>query len=377
MSPRERRNETTMRMRNAAILLGLALAVAGCGQEFKLPPTPPPELMPDAGRYHYEKGWILPAPTDIAIQGAYLYVITQNRGPGADTAKAQVEVFQTDRPDATPPPPGFVKPFTGLEDPTRLCVAKSDSTFIFVANRHARVDTTSAIASIDTVEIGGEVVYDTTFVTNTVLSWSIKRFYFTGGAPLGSFSLPGDWVEVTGLTADPDLNVYVSDAVRDVVAKYDRRGRFLKTLSTRGTGDGYINQARGLDWNGADLLVADTGQDRVVFLNRDVVQTATRRPVPTETEIGTYIPRAPEDVAGDRDQKFVYIADTGRDRILKYRLTGEFVDSVYSAQGLNPRLAETGGAILAPRFVAVMNKLVFISDPVHDRLVAFALADSF
>lgn len=377
-----------MRMRNASMLLGLALATAGCGQEFKLPPTPPPELMPDAGRYHYETSWNLSAPTDFAIRGSYLYVITQNRGPGADAVKAQVEVFLTRRPDPTPPPPGFVHPFTGIQDPTRISVVEGDSVFVLVSDRTTRIDTTSA--HIDTTEVGGQVMYDTTFVTQTTQSWSVKRFLSTGGAPLASFGLPGRWSlgltnplfgEVTGLAADGDLNIYVSDAVNDVVAKFDRKGRLLKILSERGQGDGYINQARSLEWDGVELLVGDTGQDRVVFLDRNTPFLATRRPVPAPPPPGTapgpYSPRAPEDVSGDRDGEFLYIADTGRDRVLKYRLTGEFVDSVYSAQapfvGDHP-LAEP---ILAPRFVAVEGKLVFVSDPVHDRLVAFALADSF
>jgi hypothetical protein len=375
-----------MRIRGAALLLGLALGTAGCGQEFKLPPTPPPEPVPDAGRYHFEKSWDLSAPTDIAVRGSYIYVLTQKRGSGADAAKAQVEVFLTNRPEPTPPPPGFVHPFTGLEDPTRICVVKGDSTFILVADRHEvmRTDTTSVVDHIDSTGVGGP--YDTTFVTQEVVrsrSWSVKRFHFTGGAPLASFGLPGPflpdgpvdlnrWVEVNGLAADENLNIYVSDAIRDVVDQFDRNGRLVKHLSTRGTGDGYINQARGMDWNGAELLVADTGQDRAVFLDRNAVETATRPPVGTTT--GPFGPRRPEDVAGDRARKFIYIADTGRDRVLKYRLTGEFVDSVYSAQLSIPRLVDP---ILAPRFVAVEDPLVFVSDPVHDRLVAFALADSF
>jgi hypothetical protein len=365
-----------MLMRRAAFLLGLVLAAAGCGQEFKLPPTPPPEPLPDAGRYHYEKSWGLNAPGDVAIRGSYLYVITQNRGASADSVKGQIEVFLTNRPDPTPPPPGFILPFTGLKDPTHICVVKGDSTYIIVSDRDevARIDTTNVVDHVDSTEVGGNVVYDTTFVTQTVTTrrWAIRRFHFTGGAPLLSFGLPGEWAEVNGLAADENLNVYVTDAVRDVVAKYDRRGRFLATLSSRGTGDGYINQARGLDWNGADLIVGDTGQDRVVFLDPDRVEWATRRPVGTVT--GPYSPRRPEDVAGDRSRSFLYVADTGRDRVLKYKLTGEFVDSVYSARMSIPRLIEP---ILAPRFVAVEDPLVFVSDPAHDRLVAFALADSF
>jgi DNA-binding beta-propeller fold protein YncE len=306
-------------------------------------------------RYGYETSWNLAAPTDLAVRGSYLYVITQNRGPGADTVKARIEVFLTARPDPTPPPPGFVLPFTDLEDPTRICIVKGDSTFILVADRHEEMRINSR---------SGAVV--------TTRSWSVKRYHFTGGAPLGSFSLPDAWVEVNGLAADEDLNIYASDAVRDIVAKFDRNGELLKILSTRGTGDGHINQARGLDWNGAELLVADTGQDRVVFLDRVAEETATRRPVGTSP--GPYHPQGPEDVSGDRGRNFVYIADTGRDRVLKYRLTGEFVDSVYSARGTYPRLGEP---ILMPRFVAVEDPLVFVSDPVHDRLVTFALVDTF
>jgi hypothetical protein len=363
-----------MRIQGATLLLGLIMATAGCGQEFKLPPTPAPEPMPDAGRYVYETKWEnLAAPTDLAVRGSYIYVITQNRGKDADSVRARIQVFLTSKGDPTPPPPGFVHPFTGLEDPTRLTVVKGDSTFVLVADRHwaTRIDTTTVI---DTTEVAGGVVYDTTYVTHetTQNSWSVKRFHFTGGPPVATFGLPGSWVEVTGLTADEEVNTYVTDAVNDVVAKFDRRGHFVKFLSSRGTGDGFINQARGLDWNGSDLLVADTGQDRVVFLNRDVAETATRRPV--GTTVGPFSPRVPEDIAGDRAKAFVYIADTGRDRVLKYRLTGEFVDSVYSARAADPRLAVP---ILAPRFVAVEDPLVFISDPVHDRLVVFALADSF
>lgn len=379
-----------MRIRGAMVLLGLTLATAGCGQEFKLPPTPPPEPIPDAGRYHHDKTWELDAPTDIAVRGSYLYVITQNRGQSPDSVKAQVEVLLTYKTARTPAPPP-VRPFTGVEDPTRVCIAQSDSTFVFVADRHEVMgtDTTSVVDHIDSTTVGGHVEYDTTFVTEEVVkgrSWSVKRFYFTGGAPVWSFQLPGGWVEVNGLAADEDLNIYVSDARNETVAKFDKKGRLLKTLSTRGTGDGYINQATGLDWaaaagpepeDRAKLIVGDTGQDRVVFLDCNAENTAVRRPIPIQgdsTTTGPFNPRRPEDVAGERTGKFVYIADTGRDRILKYRLTGEFVDSVYSARASVP-LAD--GPILAPRFLAVEERLVFVSDPMHNRLVAFALADSF
>lgn len=379
-----------MWIRRGAILLGLALATAGCGQEFKLPPTPPPEPIPDAGRYQHKMTWNLDAPTDLAVRGAYLYVITQkdstrSRGSNAGAArtKGQVEVFLTTLTNPTPPPRPM-RPFTGLEDPTRICVVQSEPSlelFVLVSDRHEvmRTDTTSVVDHIDSTLVGGQMEYDTTFVTEEVVagrSWQVKRFAFTGGAPLDSFPLPGGWDEVTGLTADEQLNVYASDRIQDVIAKFDSQGRLLKQLSMRGTGDGYINQARGLDWSAGELITADTGQDRVVFLDRDVENTATRRPIPVPGDsTSAFGPRRPEDVSGERTGSFLYIADTGRDRILKYSLiSGGFVDSVYSARAAVPL---EDGPILAPRFIAVEERLVFVSDQDNNRLVTFALADSF
>ena len=48
--------------------------------------------------------------------------------------------------------------------------------------------------------------------------------------------------------------------------------------------------------------------------------------------------------------------------------------SVNLAKGMDPPL---GWCHSHPRFVAVEDPLVFVSDPVHDRLVVFALVDSF
>lgn len=338
-----------------ALLAALA-AVLACGQEFRLPPAPPPEPVPDAGRYHYEKSWTLPEPQDVAISGSYLYVIVRNDGADPDTSvKTRVEVYLTRRPDPTPPPPaaGNFRPFEGLTHPVRLCVARRESTWVFVADAG-----------------------DST----------IKRFHFTGGAPRATFQhrrtviAEGGtglvdtlvWKGFDGLAADEALNVYLADARRDTVACYDDAGRFLRAVSTAGSGDGYCISAHGMEWNGQELLVSDTGQGRVVLLNGSQSEVATRPPVGARLDQPSL--RLPLDTAGDRNGQFVYVADTGNDRLLKYRLNGEFVDSVYSARAVDPRL---GTPILEPRFLAVEEPLVFLSDPAHNRLVAFALADSF
>jgi DNA-binding beta-propeller fold protein YncE len=339
--------------RRAGFVLGLA-SLLGCGQEFRLPPTPPPEPIPDAGRFHYEKSWNLPAPGDLAAAGSYLYVIVANTGADPDTnVQSRVEVYLTGRPDPTPPPLGRIHPFTGLTRPVLLCVARRESTWVFVADAG-----------------------DST----------IKRFHFTGGAPRHSFQhrsyrlIDADttyadvlvWKEMSGLAADDRLNIYLADAERDTIGCYDEEGRFLRAVSTAGSGDGYAISARGLAWNGEELLVSDTGQNRLVLLDEEQSETASRPPIGLRLNEPRLL--LPEDVAGDRNRKFAYVADTGQNRVLKYLLTGEFIDSVYSARSVDPRL---GDPILAPRHIAVEEPLVFVSDPDHNRLVAFALADSF
>ncbi len=337
------------------ILVGLVLVLA-CGQEFRLPPTPPAEPVPDAGRYHYEKSWDLPEPQDLAISGSYLYVIVRNDGVDPDTSvKTRVEVYLTRRPDPTPPPPaaGNFRPFTGLKHPVRICVARRESTWVFVADAG-----------------------DST----------IKRFHFTGGEPRFSFQhrrtviAEGGtglvdtlvWKGLQGLAADDELNVYLADARRDTVACYDEFGRLVRITSTAGSGDGFCITPHGMEWNGQELLVSDTGQGRIVLLDAGRTEVATRSPVGASLDQPSLL--LPNDTAADREGKFIYVADTGNDRLLKYRRTGEFVDSVYSARAVDPRL---GAPILEPRFLAVEEPLVFLSDPAHNRLVAFALADSF
>lgn len=328
--------------RVALVLLVLAIApfvAGGCGQKFELPPQPTAEPTPEAGRYAYDKTWSLPAPRDLAIRGAYLYVITgRTGGDPADSALAEIQVFLTDRPDPTPPPQGRFHPFTGLKNPVRLCVAQRESTYVFVADQ-------------------GDM--------------RIKRYHFTGGSPRASF---GDsaWKSFTGLAADNQLNVYVADAARDTIAQYDETGAMVRLISSWGAGSGFVMRPHGLEWNGYELLVGDTDQDRVVLLRTDATETASGDPVGLDP--GGPHPIEPLDVAGDRERKFLFVAERSHGgRVLKYLRNGTFVDSVYSAVTVDPRLPEP---IRDPRYVAAEGRLVFVSDSLQNRLVAFTQADS-
>ncbi len=310
-----------------------------CGQEYKLPPQPSPQPIPEAGRYHYDTTWSLPSPGDLAIWGSYLFAIVNTK---ADTSQQvdRLQVFLTSRPEPTPPPVGGFRPFLGLLQPVRVCVALQESIYVFVAD-------------------AGDM--------------KVKRYLFTGGSPRFEFTDP-HWKDFSGLAADSNLTVYVSDATRDTIAAYDREGHLSRVISSWGRGSGFVIHPHGVNWDGEELLAADTEQQRVVRLRTDATATSFGEPVSGQ---GSLRPLAPVDVGADPDHQFIYVADSGGGhgptRILKYLLSGAFVDSVYSSR-VPP--AGMGAPIDSVRFIAIQDKLVFASDPDNNRLVAFVRADS-
>jgi DNA-binding beta-propeller fold protein YncE len=299
----------------------LLLALLGCGQQFDLPPQPQnPIPIPEPGTYNLKTVWTLPAPTDLAVFGLYLFVIQERQN---------LEVYFTTR--YSPQRPPMVSDFTGLVAPVQVALAKRDSLFVVVAD-------------------SGDM--------------RCKVYYWLGGPPLQSFT-DSAWVELSGLAADADLTIYVADAARDTVMAYDRWGRRQRVVSDYGTGSGFVIDPHGMAHNGRALVVADTGKNWVQRLEPDTTNIPAI-PEPIGREEGLLA--APEDVATDRHGEFIYVADTGHDRVLRFLTTGAFSDTVYSPQKIHlvPPLA-------APRWVCSEDSLVFVSDPAQNRVLLLEL----
>lgn len=309
--------------RNLALAAAAALALAACGQKFDLPPQPDPGRIPTPGTYNLEKTWDVEHPSDLVSQGSFLYVIE---------AESRVTAYLTRSKSAIHPQ--FVGEFEDLVRPTSICLARGDSTWIFVADQG-----------------------DTT----------IKRFYFTGGAPRHVFQ-DSLWTDAfSAIAADANLNVFVSFAEKDSILAYDRRGVRRRLVSDHGTGTGFVIEPHGLHWNGTHLLVADTQKGWVQRLKADTTNIAAPGP-----PIGLdFLLNRPLDVTADRLGEFIYVADSGNDRVLKFLATGAFVDSVYSPTKEETTLPEP---LSQPRYVAVEDSLVFVADPDRNRIVAFRLA---
>jgi hypothetical protein len=305
----------------ARIACGALLLAAACGQRMDLPPQPthPPEI-PEPGTYNLKTVWTLPAPTDLAVFGLYLFVIEENSRLGA---------YYTTRYSPTTPP--MISPFEELIGPVQVAVAKRDSLFVVVA---------------DSADM------------------RCKIYYWLGGPPLHTFT-DSLWVSFDGLAADEDLRIYVADAERDTIRAYDRWGHREHTVSSYGTGAGYVIDPHGLAHNGRMLIVADTGKNWVQRLRPDTTSTAA---IATPIGIETGLLVTPYDVAADRYGEFIYVADTGQNRVLKFLTTGAFQDTIYS-----PMKIDLTPPILSPRYVCSEDSLVFVSDPATNRLALLEL----
>jgi len=334
-TPRPRAARTR---RGLAAFIAAALAlVAGCGQEFHLPPQPPPGRTPEPGTYNLWAVWQRPHPTDLAVFGLYLFVIEE---------QARVAAYYSARLE--PQPIGMVSAYEDLIAPVQIAVSKRDSLFVVVA---------------DSADM------------------RCKVYYWLGGPPLYSFSDPR-WKRFSGLAADRNLTIYVADAERDTVAAYDRWGHRLRVVSDYGTGFGYVIDPQGMMHNGDMLVVADTGKDLVQRLDSDTTNIAA---LPGAIGEGGELLMAPADVATDRYGEFIYVADTGHDRVLKFLTTGAFQDTVYSHAKI-----DLDPPLFAPRYLCSEDALeyfdeelgtlvdfrtVYVSDPELDRILLIKLAN--
>jgi hypothetical protein len=312
-----------------AALLGLLGAgwfgSGGCGSQFDLPPQPEPGRIPDPGTYNLLATWAVPNPGAVAMFGLYVFVIEDS---------SQIGAYYANR--FSPVRPSLIGQFEDLIEPVQIAVSKRDSLYVVVADR-------------------GDM--------------HCKIYYWLGGPPLYRFTDPR-WQEFSGLAADPDLRIYVSDAARDTISSYNRWGAHLRVVSEYGTGSGYVIRPHGIalatGMPGSPLLVADAGKSWVQRLRPDTTAIPVYLdPIGLESaELDSA-----KGVAADRYGEYAFVADTGNDRVLKYLMSGAFVDTVYSAAKivLEP-------PVTAPRYLCSEDSIVFLSDPAHDRLVLLNLA---
>jgi hypothetical protein len=331
------------------VLLALGLLASGCGGSFVLPEETPGGIIPEAGSYAYTGSLTrLGAPTDVLLTlgtGSSLYVV------GDSTYVRQYPRFF--RLDGTTPP--INSSFSGLFKPTKICQGPN---VLFVLDHGD-----SLLAHTDTTKGPG-----------------FLRYGLSGGAPT-FVRRDTSIAEARGIAADQAGNVYISCIAREFLRDdpEDSRRRTFKFVSrvyrylaanhyerdTRffvsdGQGVGLVFEpgdifVRARGSNTLYLYVADTGKD---LAQRLLVQDNAGESLPALTmdgsQTGTPI-AVPPDMTAD-DQGFMYVADRGNRRVLRFDELGDFT------QKINIELDLDNDSLHVPIAVSASDSLVYVAD---------------
>jgi hypothetical protein len=342
----------------AALALGLAALAVGCGNKFSLPTETPGGVIPEKGSYAYT-GSVrnLPNLTDVLLtrgSGSTLYVVFDTT-----TVRAFPRIF---RVDGNTPPLSYS--FQGLFRPIRICQGPG---VVWVLDAG---DTTLGLA--DTTKAPGILEYGP-----------------TGGAPLFVYR-DTTLASVAGIAADGDGNVYVSGVAKEFVRddptdtrkttyKYASRiRRYLRAQGWEKDTNFYVDEGQGVGtvFQPGDLFVdpqqpvsriyvADTGKDQVQRL--EYVPNNHGNPLPSLSFDGnqTGVPLLqPADVCSDLPG-FIYIADTGRHRVLRYDDAGTYI------QRVDIELDLDADSLHAPVAVSCDDSLVYVADQVTGKVASY------
>jgi len=100
--------------------------------------------------------------------------------------------------------------------------------------------------------------------------------FMPGGGQYSGLNRPYSFHRETDIAWDPQGNSFVSDGYGDSrVVKYDKSGRFIKSVGTRGSGTLQFSTPHAIAVDAKGMVyVADRGNSRIVVLDNDLNQKA-------------------------------------------------------------------------------------------------------
>lgn len=391
------------------LLAGLAVllvagGLAGCGGAFKLPTESRNRVIPSDKSYQMVATWTgMDGIRDILLtqgMGAQLFLLF-NRGGTGTAPRGEVLAYARLKPSGPQASlPGIT--FQGLFNPVALCVGgdggSSAGNRIFVLDQG---DTLLARSNPGTHVYGDTTGTATTWrgkwrtpnVSDLGLYWRVREYGLLGGDTISTFT-DTSMAFVQGITADARGRIYISGpllsfvpdilvpniATRSFLWRVNRYVRGPKYpgiydgympgcnwhkdtsfVVLDGSGTGTVQDPRGLFWgaSGPALYVADFGKNWVQRL-LDEVPVADLKIVQAE---GASL-YGPLDVTADL-QGFIYVTDTGNQRVLRFDGLGEYVQTV------NVEKDAYGSQLTSPIAVAADDSLVFVGDAGLSRVIRY------
>lgn len=375
----------------AIAVLGIAAPLlVGCGTPFQLPTeTPGGRLLPSDNSYQMVATWSsMNGINDILLTqgpGTQLFLLFKHDGIGT-ASRGEVYAFALKaRPPVPAPLPGIE--FRGLFVPTAMC-AGNDQVFVLDQGDTAlaRDPVTGRVADLSTY-------------------WRVRQYGLLGGDTVvtavrggGTFTDTG-MAYVQGIAADDQGRVYVSgSAIVLIPDPQDPRirtrtfqfrifrylpvapgsvpqdpympgtNRWVRDQSfivEEGSGVGTLFDPRGIYWSGSGpagrtLLAADFGKNWGQALSDLVSSTGVfKMDAGADTSLN-----GPTDIAADLSG-FIYVCDTGNDRVLRFDPYGEYV------QKINVELDSDGMPLVEPIAVAADDSLVYVADRFTNKVVRY------
>ncbi len=399
------------RIRPVLVLLAaaaLAVLAGGCGTSYRLP-TEVRGTANTAGQGTYQRiaTWrnMVDVQDVLLTPGGELFMVFQN----ASTGRGEVRQY----PQSSPTP--LSANFPGLLNPTAIC---SGGNRIFVLDQGdssaARTlftggDSTQYISEYD-ADVNRLLMPLNGFrrpIANLASYWHVRE-YLLDGTPVSSFS-DTNFAWVSGIAADDQGRVYVSGIIH--YGRIDPYSSIVRTLEyryrirryERGTGDRFVvtdlgaipgndltswrrdatyvlldgsgfgssKDPRGMQWaapQGPALYFADLGNNQVQRFGDPI-----GGPSSFKLDIGGAGPdsmllSAPTDVAVD-SAGYVYVADAGNLRVLRYDSDGRFV------QRVDWNVGEVRDPLSRPVAVAADNRQVYIADRGAGQVLRFRRRD--
>ena len=368
----------------ALALAALLAPLAGCGAEFELPTETPGGVIPSDGSYQMLATWGgMTGVNDILLtqgSGTQLFILFNTGGTGT-TPRGDVRSYARSRPTENPQPIAGVT-FPTLFNPTALAAGGNR---VFVLDRG---DTCLARAN----PANGSCADDPAWgrrITDLSLYWRVREFGLLGGDTITTFT-DTTLAYVNGIAADAAGNVFVSGVAivlvpdpndarirtrtnQFVIYKYSRGPRYPGVVPNdhnmpgaawhrdtsyvveEGSGVGSILDARGLFWGpagGQALYVSDFGKNWVQKVSDTEASTGFYQLDGSQSGM-TF--NGPTDVSVDL-QGFVYIADPGNRRVVRYSGIQEY------EQIVNVEKDAQGDELVEPVAVAADDSLVYIAE---------------
>lgn len=389
-------------LRPGPLALFLALIVApGCGTRFELPTETDQAIIPGDGSYQMVATWSgMAGIQDLLLTqgtGTQLFLLFNTGGTDL-SPRGDVRSYARKLSTGVPSPiPGIS--FATLFNPIALNTGSSGvagSGRIFVLDAGD-----SCLARTDPAAPG---VCDPTYtaqgrrITNLSATWRVREFGLLGGDTISTFT-DTTMAAVTGIAADDQGRVYVGGTAVVLVEdpndprirtrrflyriyRYERGPRYPGVTPPdrlmpgadwhrdttfaveEGSGLGTLVDPRGLYWSsvgGAALYAADFGKNWVQKLN------------PAQSSAGFYFLdggrsgdpfNGPTDVVVDL-QGFLYLCDTGNQRVVRYAADQEYVQTV------NVEPDAQGQMLVNPVALAADDSLVYVADRDLARVIRY------